>query len=91
MQQQKTERDDRAVAIIFDLETRDGRKAVEVRGVAPLANGWSANARATIYSCAYASQKERILALQRARAFCEIRAHRVVHFARAENKRAAWQ
>jgi hypothetical protein len=80
-----------AVAILFDLTTRDGRKAVEVRGVSPLANGWSASARATLYSCAYSTQKERILALQRARAFCDVRARKVVHFTRAENKHAAWQ
>jgi hypothetical protein len=85
------EEDARRVAILFDLTTRDGRKAVEVRVLSALSDGYYASPRATVYSCAYSTQKERILALQRARAFCDVRGRRVVHFGRAEGKVAAWQ
>lgn len=81
----------RRVAILFDLKARDGRRAVEVRELSALADGYYASPRSTVYSCAYASQKERILALQRARAFCDIRGRHVVHFGRADGKHAAWQ
>src|SRR5690242_5318547 len=40
----------RDVAIFLDLVTRDGRLAVEVRAVQPLATGFFASPRATIYS-----------------------------------------
>jgi hypothetical protein len=81
----------RDVAIFIDLGTRDGRLAVEVRSVQPLATGFFASPRATLYSCAYSTQAERILALQRARRFCDIRGRRIVHFGSAVDRRAAWQ
>lgn len=81
----------RDVAIFLDLATRDGRLAVEVRSVQPLAHGFFASPRATIYSCAYTTQAERILALQRARRFCDVRGRHVVHFGQAVDRRAAWQ
>ncbi|HZV02246.1 MAG TPA: hypothetical protein VFF73_36390 [Planctomycetota bacterium] len=87
----ETEQDSRDVAIFLDLETRDGRRAVEVRAVQPLAQGFFASPRSTLYSCAYSTQAERILALQRARLFCDLRGRRVVHFGCAVDRRAAWQ
>ena len=81
----------RDVAIFLDLGTRDGRLAVEVRAVQPLAHGFFASPRATLYSCAYKTQAERILALQRARRFCDVRGRRIVHFGSAGDRRAAWQ
>jgi hypothetical protein len=79
------------VAIFLDLATRDGRHAVEVRAVRPLATGFFASPRATLYSCAYSTQAERILALQRARRFCDVRGRKIVHFGSAVDRRAAWQ
>ncbi len=79
------------VAIFLDLATRDGRLAVEVRAARPLAEGFFASPRATLYSCAYSTQKERIVALQRARRFCDTRGKRIVHFGTAVDRRAAWQ
>ena len=79
------------VAIFLDLGSRDGRFAVEVRAVQPLAEGFFASPRATIYSCSYASQAERILALQRANRFCEERGRTIVHLGIARERRAAWQ
>jgi hypothetical protein len=79
------------VAIFLDLETRDGRRAVEVRAARSLAEGYFASPRATLYSCAYSTQKERIVALQRARRFCDTRGKRIVHFGTAVDRRAAWQ
>ena len=81
----------RDVAIFIDLGTRDGRLAVEVRAVQPLAHGFFASPRATLYSCAYSTQAERILALQRARRFCDVRGRQIVHFGSAVDRRAAWQ
>lgn len=81
----------RDVAIFLDLATRDGRLAVEVRAVQPLAQGFFASPRATLYSCAYSTQAERILALQRARRFCDVRGRKIVHFGSAVDRRAAWQ
>lgn len=83
--------EERRVAILFDLASRDGRRVVEVRTVQPLGNGFYASPRSTIYSCAYSTQKERILALQRARLFCDVRGRRVVHFGKAEHRKSAWQ
>src|SRR2546421_8122549 len=80
-----------AVAIFIDLATRDGRLAVEVRAVQPLAHGFFASPRATLYSCGYSTQAERILALQRARRFCDVRGRKIVHFGSAVDRRAAWQ
>jgi hypothetical protein len=79
------------VALFFDLGARDGRRVVEVRAVTAIANGFYASPRATIYSCAYSSQSERICALRRARLFCEAAGHEIVHFGRADQHRAAWQ
>ncbi len=62
-----------------------------VRAVQPLAHGFFASPRATLYSCGYGTQAERILALQRARRFCDMRGRRVVHFGSAVDRRAAWQ
>src|SRR4051812_5563726 len=81
----------REVAIFVDLGTRDGRLAVEVRAVQPLAQGFFASPRATIYSCAYRTQAERILALQRAHLFCDSRGWTIVHFGDAKDRRVAWQ
>jgi len=81
----------REVAIFLDLGTRDGRLAVEVRAVQALAHGFFASPRATLYSCAYSTQAERILALQRARRFCDVRSRTIVHFGSAVDRRAAWQ
>ena len=79
------------VAVFFDLGTRDGRRAVEVRAVTTIANGYYASPRATVYSCAYSTQSERICALRRARLFCDLLAREIVHFVRANERRAAWQ
>ena len=79
------------MALFFDLGTRDGRRAVEVRAVTSIANGFYASPRATLYSCAYRTQAERIVALRRARVFCELSGHRVVHMGGASDRRAAWQ
>ncbi len=81
----------REVAIFIDLGTRDARRAVEVRAVQPLAEGYFASPRATLYSCAYSTQAERIVALQRARRFCDVRGRTIVHFGSAVDRRAAWQ
>jgi hypothetical protein len=81
----------RDVAIFFDLVTRDGRRAVEIRTVSSQENAYYAPARATVYSCAYSTQAERNLALRRARGFCEACSHNVVHMGSAEEHRAAWQ
>jgi hypothetical protein len=79
------------VAIFLDLGTRDGKHAVEVRAVQPLAEGFFASPRATLYSCSYSTQAERILALQRAHRFCDVRGRTIVHFGIARDRRAAWQ
>ena len=79
------------VAVFFDLATRDGRRCVEVRSVTPIANGFYASPRATVYSCAYATQSERHLAIRRARRFCDAAGHSIVHFGKARDRRAAWQ
>src|SRR5437588_1374023 len=76
------------VAIFIDLRTRDERLAVEVRAVLPLAHGYFASPRATVYSCSYRTQAERILALQRARRFCDERGKTIVHFGQASDRRA---
>jgi hypothetical protein len=83
--------EERRVAILFDLAARDGRRVVEVRTVQPLGNGFYASPRGTLYSCAYSTQQERILALQRARLFCDTRGRSVVHFGKAEHRKSAWQ
>jgi len=88
---QDTENAGADVAIFLDLATRDGRQAVEVRAVRPLATGFFASPRATLYSCAYSTQAERIVALQRARRFCDVRGRKIVHFGSAVDRRAAWQ
>ncbi len=79
------------MALFIDLATRDGRRAVEVRAVQPLAKGYFASPRATLYSCSYSTQAERIIALQRARRFCDERGRNIVHYGEAPDRRAAWQ
>lgn len=78
-------------AIFFDLGTRDGRRAVEVRAARPLGNGFYASPRATLYSCAYGTQEERIAALGRARLFCERSGLVLVHQGACPGRRSAWQ
>ncbi|MBI3723398.1 hypothetical protein HY251_05515 [bacterium] len=79
------------VAVFYDLATRDGRRAVEVRSAEALGNGYFASARATVYSCSYTTQAERILAFRRARRYCDAGGRTIVHFGCAADRRAAWQ
>jgi hypothetical protein len=80
------------VAVLFDLVTRDGRTAVEVRQAQALGTGFFASAKGTIYSCAYDDDLGRSVALTRARQLCDTNKHTIVHYASADKaRRAAWQ
>lgn len=80
------------VAILFDLVTRDGRSAVEVRRADPLGSGYFASAKQTLYSCAYSDELGRSVALNRAQQGCEVAGLVVVHYGDCKNsRRAAWQ
>lgn len=76
----------RQVTILFDLETRDGRKAVEIYEATQ--SGGCKFRKQPIYSCAYDTQAGRILALRRAGLFCDHRARHVVQFLKAEKRSA---
>lgn len=80
------------VAILVDVVARDGRNAVEVRQAVELGEGYVANTKGTVYSCAYNSQAGRIAAHCRAAIFCKESGYTVVHIRNCEgNQRAAWQ
>jgi len=80
------------VAMFVDVVTRDGRNAIEVRQAIALGEGYIANSRGTLYSCAYDNQIGRLAANRRAQRFCEFNEHIIVHVRNCEsNHRAAWQ
>lgn len=55
------------VILFYDLSTRDGRKAIELREFVVLGDGGMfASPKSTVYSCAYTTQAERITACRRA-------------------------
>lgn len=82
----------REAAVFYDLVTRDGRCAIEIRTVAPVGEGLLyASQRATIYSCAYNTQSGRIAAFGRAVSFCTANNLRIRAFEDGCGCRAAWQ
>lgn len=68
--------DDRPVDVVllYDLTTRDGRQAIEVRGVSKRGSLYRILRRKTVYSVAYDTQLARIVAFGRAFEFCEANA-----------------
>jgi len=78
--------------LYYDLTTRDGRHAIEVRRAETIGNGMLyVSVRATIYSCAYNTQAGRIAAFGRATSFCNGNSVRILTFENGAGRRAVWQ
>jgi hypothetical protein len=78
--------------LYYDLGTRDGRSAIEVKAVAVLGDGaLYVSPKGTVYSCAYDSQAGRIAAFGRVVNFCTQANVRVLAFENGKGRRASWQ
>ncbi len=79
------------VVLFYDLLTRDGRRAIEIRAIQHIEKMYYCPPRKTLYSCAYDTQLGRIIAFGRAISFCREDQLVILLFQDAATCSAIWQ